>query len=95
MRATYLLYYEFEVKSSVFVRRTHWRLCPVNGRLREARGPGVPGHYRQSKLRRKKISKDPARVTTRTQPGGMMAKTEPERLTIKSQAPKQNFREEF
>ena len=52
---------------------------PGNGRLREARGPGVPGPYRQSKLRRKKISKDPARVTTRTQPGGMMAKTEPER----------------
>ena len=50
-----------------------------NRRLREARGPGVPGPYRQSKLRRKKISKDPARVTTRTQPGGMMAKTEPER----------------
>lgn len=56
-------------------------LAAVSGkrRLREARGPGVPGPYRQSKLRRKKISKDPARVTTRTQPGGMMAKTEPER----------------
>ena len=48
-------------------------------RLREARGPGMPGPYRQSKICRKKISKDPARVTTRTQPGGMMAKTEPER----------------
>lgn len=56
-------------------------LAAVSGkrRLREARGPGMPGPYRQSKLRRKKISKDPARVTTRTQPGGMMAKTEPER----------------
>lgn len=58
-----------------------YTLAAVSGkrRLREARGPGVPGPYRQSKLRRKKISKDPARVTTRTQPGGMMAKTEPER----------------
>ena len=45
MRATYLLYYEFKVKSSVFVWRTRWRLCLVNGRLREARGPGVPGPY--------------------------------------------------
>ena len=56
-------------------------LAAVSGkrRLREARGPGMPGPYRQSKLRRKKISKDPIRVTTRTQPGGMMAKTEPER----------------
>ena len=56
-------------------------LAAVSGkrRLRKARGPGMPGPYRQSKLRRKKISKDPARVTTRTQPGGMMAKTEPER----------------
>lgn len=52
---------------------------PGKRRLREARGPDMPGPYRQSKLRRKKISKDPARVTTRTQPGGMMAKTEPER----------------
>ena len=56
-------------------------LAAVSGkrRLREARGPGVPGPYRQSKLRRKKILKDPVRVTTRTQPGGMLAKTEPER----------------
>ena len=56
-------------------------LAAVSGkrRLREARGPGMPGPYRQSKICRKKISKDPARVTTRTQPGGMMAKTEPER----------------
>ena len=52
---------------------------PGKRRLWEARGPGVPGPYRQSKLCRKKISKDPARVTTRTQPGGMLAKTEPER----------------
>ena len=28
-------------------------------RLREARGPGMPGPYRQSKLRRKKIQKTP------------------------------------
>ena len=56
-------------------------LAAVSGkrRLWETRRPGMPGPYRQSKLRRKKISKDPARVTTRTQPGGMMAKTEPER----------------
>ena len=56
-------------------------LAAVSGkrRLREACGPGMPGPYRQSKICRKKISKDPARVTTRTQPGGMMAKTEPER----------------
>ena len=60
-------------------KKNEKRLCPVNGRLREARGPGMPGPCRQSKLRRKKISKDPIRVTTRTQPGGMMAKTEPER----------------
>lgn len=52
---------------------------PGKRRLWKARGPGVPGPYRQSKLRRKKILKDPARVTTRTQPGGMLAKTEPER----------------
>jgi len=38
-----------------------YTLAAVSGkrRLREARGPGVPGPYRQSKLRRKKIQKTP------------------------------------
>lgn len=44
-------------------------LAAVSGKRALAgslQGPGMPGPYRQSKLRRKKISKDPARVTTRT-----------------------------
>lgn len=33
---------------------------PGKRRLRETRGPGVPGPYRQSKLRRKKFQKTPS-----------------------------------
>ena len=41
------------------MRRTRWQLCPVNGCLRETRGPGMPGPYRQSKFAAKKFQKTP------------------------------------
>ena len=59
MRATYLLYYEFEVKSSVFVWRTHWQLCPVNAACGKPAGRACPAPTGSPKFAAKKFQKTP------------------------------------